>query len=331
MMNQEYHKTLDYLCKNIPDTYAAPILQSYILRNFDSFTEYLATIIKQNPGWIESYVLRYRHMPSKMFEDANVKPVYPEIKREVVPPDADYDDLDKCCNERAGDKDLDSTGISDFIKTEHIDKEPSIKDQFTPSILLPVFNVFKKEFNECSDNVDFLAVLFNMYSGKSIKFMQQIQQQFSHNGVNDFIEKYILSKHPYTTKIIAECIKHALDIKITISMSTSNQDEYTKKTELTLVSQYAAFLMHSIAVLKPNIDTPTKIHSHITYVTGQIPIFNNLLNTYQDPISLKILEDIINQIPTNETGAYNKALRTIFSANKSTYNSVKRFTKKVRV
>ena len=114
-------------------------------------------------------------------------------------------------------------------------------------------------------------------------------------------------------------------------MSTSNQDEYTKKTELTLVSQYAAFLMHSIAVLNPTIDTPTKIHSHITYVTGQIPIFNNLLNTYQDPISLDIKDNIINQIPPNETGAYNKALRTIFSANKSTYNSVKRFTKKVRV
>jgi hypothetical protein len=348
MLNQEYHRMLDYLCKSIPDKYAAPILQSYILRNFDAFTNYLATIFKQDVSFIESFFLGYRNVPSKMFEDTDVKPVYPEIKREDVPADADYDALDDCCNKRDGDKDLDATGVSGFIKTENIGKEPSIKDRFTPSILLPAFNVFKKEFTECSENTDFLAVLFNMYSGKSIKFMQQIQQQFSHDGVNDFIERYILTKHPYTTKIIAECIKHASDIKITLAKNSKNvpkpvdEDEAeseefeTKKTEfndniIKLVSQYAAFLMHSAADISLKIDT-TAQNAYIVHVDTQIEAFSGLCTQYSPETEIvKIKEGIMNEIPEQEKGSYNNALRTIFNANKSTSNSVKRITKKVRV
>jgi hypothetical protein len=348
MLNQEYHKMLDYLCKNIPDKYAAPILQSYILRNFEVFTNYLATIFEQDVSFIESFFLGYRNVPSKMFEDTDVKPVYPEIKREDVPADADYDVLDDCCNKRDGDKDLDATGVSDYIHTKNIGKEPSIQDRFTPSILLPAFNVFKKEFTECSENTDFLAVLFNMYSGKSIKFMQQIQQQFSHDGVNDFIERYILTKHPYTTKIIAECIKHASDIKITLAKNSKNvpkpvdedeaeSDEFeTKKTEfngslIKLVSQYAAFLMHSAADISLKIDTSVQ-NAYIVHVDTQIEVFSGLCTQYSPETKLlKIKESIMNEIPEQEKGSYNKALQTIFNANKSTSNSVKRITKKVRV
>ena len=345
MLNQEYHKMLDYLCKNIPDKYAAPILQSYILRNFEVFTNYLATIFEQDVSFIESFFLGYRNVPSKMFEDTDVKPVYPEIKREDVPADADYDALDDCCNKRDGDKDLDATGVSGFIKTENIGKEPSIKDRFTPSILLPAFNVFKKEFTECSENTDFLAVLFNMYSGKSIKFMQQIQQQFSHDGVNDFIERYILTKHPYTTKIISECIKHASDIKITLAKNVpkpvdedyAESDEFeTKKTEfngslIKLVSQYAAFLMHSAADISLKIDTSVQ-NAYIVHVDTQIEVFSGLCTQYSPETEIvRIKEGIMNEIPEQEKGSYNKALQTIFNANKSTSNSVKRITKKVRV
>ena len=348
MLNQEYHKTLDYLCKNIPDKYAAPILQSYILRNFEEFTNYIATIFKEDVGVVESFILGYRNVPSKMFQDKDVKPVYPEIKREDVPADSDYDTLDNCCNKREGDKDLDATGVSGFIKTENIGKEPSIKDRFTPSILLPAFNVFKKEFNECSDNEDFLAVLFNMYSGKSIKFMQQIQQQFSHDGVNDFIERYILTKHPYTTKIIAECIKHVSDIKVTLSKNSKNvpkpvneedaesNDFETKKTQfngnlIKLVSQYAAFLMHSAADISLKIDTSVQ-DAYIVHVDKQIPIFSNLFAKYSPGTELiDIKKGIIEEIPQQEKGSYNKGLRIIFSANKSILSSTRKFTRKVKV
>lgn len=338
MLNQEYHKMLDYLCKNIPDKYAAPILQSYILRNFEEFTNYLVTIFKEDVGVVESFFLGYKNVPSKMFDDKNVNPVYPEIKREDVPADSDYDALDNCCNKREGDKDLDATGVSGFIKTEKIGKEPSIKDRFTPSILLPAFNVFKKEFNECSDNEDFLALLFNMYSGKSIKFMQQIQQQFSHDGVNDFIERYILTKHPYTTKIIAECIKHVSDIKITLSKTAPKEvDEDGEAIPVDnsdlfkLVSQYAAFLMHSGSDISLKIDTSVQ-NAHTNYVKTQIPIFSDLCTKYnKDSTLMDISGGIIAKLPPQEMDAYNKALRKVFNANKSTSNSVKRITKKVRV
>ena len=345
MLNQEYHRMLDYLCKNIPDKYAAPILQSYILRNFEEFTTYLATVFKEDAGIIESFFLGYRNVPSKMFEDADVKPVYPEIKREVVPKDADYDVLDNCCDKREGDKDLDATGVSDYIHTKNIGKEQSIKDQFTPSILLPAFNVFKKEFNECSENEDFLAILFNMYSGKSIKFVQQIQQQFSHDGVNDFIERYILTKHPYTTKIIAECIKHVSDIKITLSKTApivvdeDGEVDETKKTEfnndlIKLVSQYAAFLMHSGSILSPKIDTTVQ-NAYVNYLENTlIPGFTELFAKYNQNTEfamLDIKEGIIGRIPDQEKGSYNKALRTIFNANKSILSSARKFTRKLRV
>ena len=338
MMNKEYHTMLDYLCKNIPDKYAAPILQSYILRNFEEFTKYLATIFEKDVGVLESFFLGYKNVPSKMFNDKNVTPVYPEIHREDVPADADYDALDNCCNDREGDKDLDATGVSEFIQTKNIGKEQSIKDRFTPSILLPAFNVFKREFNECSENVDFLAILFNMYSGKSIKFMQQIQQQFSHNGVNEFIERYILTKHPYTTKIISECIKHVSDIKLTLSKMVPKQVDEDGDTIpvdnsnlVKLVSQYAAFLMHSGSDISLKIDTSVQ-NAHTNYIETQIPIFSELCAKYsQESNLLDIREGIIGKIPPQETSSYNKALRRIFSANKSISNSAKRFTKKVRV
>lgn len=346
-LNHAYHSILDYLCKNIPDKYAARILQSYILRNFGMFSEYLETIFKEDVGFIESYFLGYRNIPSKMIEDTKVKPVYPKIKREEIPKDADYDALDNCCDDRKGDKDLNAEGVSGFLKTENVGKTPSITDQFTPSILLPAFNVYKKVYNECSDNVDFLAVIFNMYSGRSIKFMQQIQQQFSHEGVNDFIERYILTKHPYTTKIISACIKHGSDIKFTLSENAKKnvqkddkdgEEDETKKTEINvdtvkLVSQYVVFLMHSSSDLSLNIDTSSQ-NAYIDFIKNKIEPFSVLCEQYSNfqlDHSNIITSIADNAIPENKKGDYNKSLRTVFNVNKTFLKSAKKFTRKARV
>lgn len=333
MLNTEYHMMLDYLCKNIPDKYAAPILQSYILRNFTEFVQYLETVFFENANPLEAFLLGYRNMPSKMLNNTNIKPVYPEIKRESLPVNNKYDELDNCCNDRNGDKNLDAGGVSGFIKTENIGKEPSIVDRVTPSILLPAFNVFKTQFNECSENVDFLAVLFKMYSGKSVKFMQQIQQQFSHDGVNEFIERYILTKHPYTTKIISECIKHVSDIKLTlVKMAPKRVDEdgepipFDNNELVKNVSQYAAVLMHSGSILSPAIDTTVQ-NAYINYVQTQIALFPSLM---QGITLLNIEERIIKKIPPQEVGSYNSALRKIFVVNNTVSNSIKRNTRKAR-
>ena len=335
-LNEEYHAILDHLCKNIPDNYAAAILQSYILRNTDEFIAYLETVFKEDVNPIETYVLgyfEYSSVPSKIIKNKEIAPVYPELERHNVAPNEYYDKMDNCCNDRKGDQHLDSTGISNFIRMSNIQSENSMIDNVIPAILFTVFNVFKEQFQQCSEkeNEEFLSELFNMYSGRSIKFMQQIQMQFKNNGVNDYIERFILTKHSYTSKIISECLKHVSDIKLTIYNNhkiNNSKDSGTsisiKKSDIIKhLSYYATFLIHSAAETNANIDN-TKKYPFIEHIKTRIPAFK----TSADPGNqINIQENIIDEISDKLLIQFNKSLKRVFSVNKPKYSTMNKTRK----
>jgi hypothetical protein len=339
-LTTEYHNMLDYLCINIPDRYAAAILQSYLLRNFDEVTAYFNTLFAEPGefGVFDSLFLGNASLPPKMLSNKNITPIYPQIRTQEVAKDTNA--LDKCCDARESEKGLDSTGISDFMKTENIGKERSIADRVTPSILTPVFDVYKAEFTKSTNNPDFLKVLFDMYSGRTVKFLKQIKLQFDNDYANDYIERFILTKHQYTTNIITECIKHAADVRLTLSGlkkgKTSPENEPATDS-FDIVSKYAAFLMHSAAnMTPPNIndvdETPfiRFIEDQLTsFFTGQPLLMSlNPVNAGVSDIATQITDNIIGKIPSQELDAYDKSLKTLFSTNKTVVAMMRKFAVK---
>ena len=329
-LNKQYELFLERMCKSIPDKRAANILKSYILRNFNTFAKFLKErVFDELYGPIESTLFSYRNVPSKLIGNDNIKPIYKEIDPNPVNLTGKDAELDKCCDERKGESGLNAEGVSEYFMTKKIGDEPSISDRITASILLPVFNVFKKEFVACSESPDFLQQLFDMYSGRSLKFMLQIRDQFSSNEVNDYIERYILTKHPYTKNIISECIKHAADVQTTLSENIKDVDNIK-----THISNYALFLMHTNCT-NHKIDKKTE-HAYTNYILDNSnTLFNSFVSLDGGVMLLKnALNNIIEFIITkgdDTQKSYNKGLGNVFGANKSIYSSSKKLTKKVRV
>jgi hypothetical protein len=311
--------------------YIAPIIQCYIVRNFAEFSSFLETIFTNKVNPIEANIFSYRNIPSQFFGNTNVIPVYPRIKREVIPTNPNIDKLDDCCNDRDGDKGLDSEGVSELLKSKNIENHTRLVDNITPSILIPVFDTFKDQFEQCTSDIDFLGKLFNMYSGRSIKFMQQIRLQFSseQNGLNDYIERYVLTKHPYSVNLITECIKHAADIKFTLSRTkkikpnteeepenkNTEEEPENKNTDESIdskISQYALFLMYTCAT-KHEIDTKDKT-AFVDFIKTEWSNFKPTIENQVDQNDiLNIEEDIINNISAQEIHTYNRSLYKLFS------------------
>jgi hypothetical protein len=267
-VNTEYSKILDGICKTIPKRYAASILQRYIERNFDTFVYFLnTTVFKEGivPKMFETFFFQHSNVPSSLLKNKDVLPIHPTIV--IQKNDSGQPNSNSLCKVSDG-VNMDTTGLSDYLKSENI-KENSGINAYKPAIIKPVFNIMKEQFTQSTENEEFLKNLFNMYSQKCIQFIKQIQSQFdnaandtandtANDKVSDFIERFILTKHEYTTKLISECIKHVSDIKTTLVAKIENNAEMpaeqklSKKSDLNvLLSQYAAVLMSISSDTKP--------------------------------------------------------------------------------
>jgi hypothetical protein len=343
LLNKELHRILETLCRNIPNESAAFILQSYIIRNFLPFVDLLVKVLEKDTNFIDAFILEYGSFASDLLNNDAIKLVPPEVNRKEIKVDVANDALDECCNERNGDKNLDATGVPLFLSTEGINNNSlKIIDGITPSILSSVFDVYGDLFNECcSKDGEFLGKLFDMYSSRCIKFMKQIRLQFETDGIDDYIETYILTKHPHTSKIISESVKHGADIKtilakLHVKVLTEEEDEdpekikENKKTQdefIRLISQYAVFLMHTGSIVNPTIETNVQ-NPFIEFIKTQVSEFSKLVSS--EEISQKIIDEIIWEIPDPEKGAYNKGLQKIFTTNKPVKKSLRNFTRKLR-
>ena len=333
--NREYHSILETLCKNIPDEEASLILQSYIVRNYPAFVDLLSSVFEKEGNVADTFLFDYSSFASEILEHEDIKLVPPEIDRQSK---SGPNDSDPPCNVRNGDKNLSNDEVPDFLAIEGIGKERSIADKVTPAILLSVFNVYKDQFEQCTRDEPFLRELFDMYSSRCIKFMKQIRLQFENDGVNDYIEMYILTKHPYTSKIISESAKHAADIKASIAKKpalTEEEEENPEKIKeqkgtqdnfVRLISQYAAFLMHTGSIVKPDIDTTVQ-NPFIVFIESQVPLFSNLVSP---GLAKEINTEIIERISPQEQAAYNNGLQKIFPVKKPVITSSRKFTQKKR-
>lgn len=325
-LNAEYHNILDYLCINIPDKYAAKILQSYLLRNFNEVVAYFDTFLNEDNysapiiEVFDSYFLNYSALPPIMFSNADITPVYPKVRRQNVPKDTS-DESDKPCDDPKL-QSLNSAGVSDFFKMNNIGKEKSIADSVTPMILKPMFDIYKDEFNKCTEDDIFLKTVFDMYSGRCVKFLKQIQLQFEQDIVNDYIERYILTKHLYTTNVISECIKHAAKIKSKLSKKSDSGlepgPESPASASANNMSKYVVFLMHSASDLAPNINVNDTMPFFEFVKNGLDGFFTNGLLNLGDSAQQIISEinaEIIENIPPQELKEYDGLLKNIFSKN----------------
>jgi len=337
--NTEYRALLNALCLNIPVSYAAPILSSYVLRNFTDLSDFLRTALSANASKIETYLLgavNYNTTVSKVLEDKSIQPEYPDLQRIKKYPDniGDLGSLDKVCEDRPADKGLDSNGVSEFLKVENITAERTLEDYVTPSILQPAFEVYKEEFNQCTENMEFLKNLFNMYSARSIKFMHHIRAQFEDDKTNDFIERYVITKHNYTMNIVTECIKHSTDIKVTLlnnlkkDVNETDQQE-TNDTLPRSLSYYTAYLIYLASDLDITVEKISKT-PHIYFIKSRIDDFINQIK-FPDDVDAKKINDsiisIIESIPDNESANYDRSLKNILVANKNSIMS--RITRKI--
>lgn len=333
--NREYHSILETLCKNIPDEEASLILQSYIVRNYPAFVDLLSSVFEKEGNVADTFLFDYSSFASEILEHEDIKLVPPEIDRQSK---SGPNDSDPPCDVRNGDNNLSNDKVPDFLAIEGIGKERSIADKVTPAILLSVFNVYKDQFEQCTRDEPFLRELFDMYSSRCIKFMKQIRLQFENDGVNDYIEMYILTKHPYTSKIISESAKHAADIKASIAKKpalTEEEEEDPVKIEeqkgtqdnfVRLISQYAAFLMHTGSIVKPYIDTTVQ-NPFIGFIESQVSLFSNLV---APGLAKEINTEIIGRISPQEQAAYNTGLQKIFPVKKPVITSSRKFTPKKR-
>jgi hypothetical protein len=144
--------------------------------------------------------------------------------------------------------------------------------------------------------------------------MKQIQMQFNSNEVDDYIERYILTKHPRTTNIISKCIKHAADIKLVVFQKEHLDDDEPNQ----LITEYSAYLMYLCCVeggRKPVVE----------YIQNQ-----NQLSGFAEKVNglglgsgsnrvLEIPEKIIDQIPDQHKNQYRIDIETVLSH--STYET----------
>jgi len=383
-LNKEYSRILTRICEHIPNKYALSILRRYISNNFENFADYLnAKVFKYEVSPFEKYFFSNKNVPSNLFDDENILPKIPKIKlqKNNLSMTATNKSGTQCENTKETnmrDNAADTNNVSEFIKANNLENQtqsPFFTGILTPSILLPVFKIYKEQYEQLSKDSNFLASLFAIYSNKIIKLMQQIQIQFGpipergHNEVlaqqsvgierfsgeatsvsakrtqeefrsenekkteilqnddiDNYIERFILTKHSYTTKIISDCIRHVVDIKPDVIKHANNHPELTKyvSTDL-LLSKYAAFLMYTASDLEPiayDLSQPNDA-KHIKYVIDRINNFEHF-KTKPQPLDESTSQ---NDSPLLSTIMHEIIIKTYYSeTEKDITSTVKRLS-----
>jgi hypothetical protein len=118
--------------------------------------------------------------------------------------------------------------------------------------------------------------------------------------VEDYIETYILTKHPHTKRIIEKCIIHAADVKLTIF----KKENLEKDEPNALISKYSVFLMYLCCV--KSAEKPTE--PVIEYVKHQLtqPPFQSLIK------DTDIKDNIMEKIPNQHKITYKNDLENVF-------------------
>lgn len=323
-LQNDFNKILEFMCEKMPDNFAVNILQNYIKNNTKNFIQFLTGNVFHT---VSTNATKFQSFIDAFLNNTNLQPEFPQFdydkpfKGKNAEIDAYVEKLEACCKKEISDADRtpDNSKVPKIIIGEdvaiHLAQIEGLPGFFeslmAPSkdkqyIELPVFELFKEQFMQCSDDVALLAELFNMYSSRSIQFMQKVQGRFyiGNTQMNEYIIKFILTKHKYTTKIISECIRHVADIKLSLSKLSP---EIVNIEEL--ISKYATFLIFSVSktslkVTKPEngdyINFFTEIHTEIN---------NDTPNIISDPIISKLFID--------EDGIkkYNSELTKLFALN----------------
>lgn len=334
----DFNKILEFMCEKMPDNLAVNILQNYIKNNTDNFIQFLTGNVFNTES---SMATPFKYFVDKFLNNDSLQPeVYPPFEFKFVlfkemfknNPDinAYVDKLEACCKKEIyeADRSPDESKVPEIIigkdRAIHLTQSKGLPWFFesltTPSsekqyIELPVFEVFKDQFMQCSDDVALLAELFNMYSSRSIQFIQKVQGQFfiENPPMNQFIIKFILTKHKYTTKIISECIRHSADIKLEflkkgIKQINAEQNQNIGVGEI--ISRYATFLIFKVSKTSLKYNKPDSSENfYIKFLTG----FYNENQTIND--TLPIVNFIINLYQQKDKKKYNSELTKLFALN----------------
>ena len=201
-----------------------------------------------------------------------------------------------------------------LLKTNNIRDEPPIINYIisTPATLLPVFNILEKQFKEGVQDPKYLTQLFGMYTGKSIKFMKQVQTQFKNDAIYDYIERHILTRHPYIKDIIGKCIQHAADIKLAIF----KKDRFSDDDVNLLISKYSVCLMYLSNDENKSTELPIE-----EYFKNELSAFISKVNNEAiiDKTTIDDISDnIITQIPSQHKSTYKSDLANVLSVSTET-------------
>jgi hypothetical protein len=137
--------------------------------------------------------------------------------------------------------------------------------------------------------------------------------------IYDYIERYILTTLYHTKNIIYECVRHTIDISITVhKINDDNNNRVNIGLLNTTISHYAAFLIYNRTYEPPVVDSPEP-NPFISYIKNKLTEFPKKVTEFEAD---SILNNIIEIIPDTEKVAFNKSLKTLFTSNKSFYKKL---------
>ena len=329
-----FEQILKLLCEKIPDNYAVNILQNYIKNNADVFVQFLTDNVFKDPPSPKNTASNFENYVNNFLNHPDVQPEFPTFdfnKKYTNNQDIEayVTKLEKCCEKKLEDKDLspDPSKVPKIIKGDdgaiHLTLNEGlpgmVESLAIPSkdkqyMELPVFEVFKEQFMQCSNDVGFLKELFNMYSSRSIQFMQKVQGQFSDENVpmDEYIMKFILTKHKYTTKIVSECIRHAADLYLNLhnkKKDTNNQDN--KDNIKNLISNYTTLLIFSVSKTSLNVSKPDQSSDYIEFLAIFYTDFQNNADIQK---TVSTVNAVYSSLPEGKKD-YNAVLTDLFALN----------------
>jgi len=330
-LNEYYCEILETLCMQIPNNYAVNILQNCLKFGFTQITDLLKSeVFNVQPDTYHSV------RDFSFFANAFLTSTQLRLESPAFYYDKSYlgntkineyvSKLEKCCKSKI--EEIDRTPndqtIPEILKVNAHAIHLTLKNGLdgllssfiTPSpnkqyMELPVFEVLKKQFMQCSNDVAFLAELFNMYSARSITFMQKVQGQFFNENIelNQYILTCVLTKHPYTVKIVSECIKHTADLVLKI------KTEFDAETISNYASIYCAILIYTASVTEfKSIKPSNNPKEENTYIQHMLVSYRNL-SIQLGLTSNDTIGAIFNQLTEKDKKTVNEDLKRIFALN----------------
>lgn len=351
MMNEhlqnDFNKILELLCEKMPDNFAVNILQNYIKKNTDNFIQFLTGNVFQVKSSNANTANNFQSFVDAFLKHKSLQPELPpffnfdkKFKGKNVEIDTYVDKLEACCKKGISNEDRNpyennvpeiitgkegaihlaqSEGLPGFFESL---MAPSSEKQY---IELPVFELFKEQFMQCSDDVDLLAELFNMYSSRSIQFMQKVQMRFyvENAPMNAYIIKFILTKHKYTTKIISECIRHAADKKLSLTNKIPQLQPLDIPLDIQIyeyeyatgMSKYATFLIFCVSKTSLKNSKPDTGDSYYITLLNQVTEENDgiIINYISQYLNDNIIKEFV--LTEKDKQKYNSELTKLFALN----------------